>query len=144
MKKSLFCGFVALAFVAALSVACDLTPRISSAVLCKSVDKDNKAVDQTTSFKTSDKEIHCLVTLGYAPDNTKVRAKWIVDQSEGATAGEEVAKTDLNAGGKIGILDFSLTPPSGGFPTGSYHVEVYLNPEGEKPEPPMKLPFTIQ
>src|SRR5262245_51788887 len=59
------------------------TATIKSAELARGY-QDNKAVDATTIFGPSDTPLHYVVTLGNAPDDTKVKAIWtVVDAGDG-------------------------------------------------------------
>ena len=119
------------------------TARVGNAQLCKAVSDKYEAINPTTSFATTDKELHCLVQINNAPDDTKLRARWIAVNVPGMEANEKLVETDLPAAGGRNA-DFRLTAKNG-LPPGEYKVEIYLNPQEGKAEPPAKtLDFSVK
>lgn len=114
------------------------TANISEAKMAKGIDDKKQPVDPTTTFSTADKSIYAFVNLANAPAGTLVRAKW-----KSPDGGEKV--TDVQAGGDMNEVNFSLTTPNG-LPPGAYKCEIYLDPSKsdstEKPE--QTLDFTVQ
>ncbi|MBX7219657.1 MAG: hypothetical protein K1Y36_06910 [Blastocatellia bacterium] len=134
--------------VSSLLTACSFefsTARITDATLCKKVSDKNEPIDKTRLFDPSDKELHCVVKLGNAPEGTKLKAKWLAVQVEGEKANSVVADTDITAGGSTNVVDFSLTTASGLKP-GDYKLEIYMNPktEGAKSQPERTVSFSVQ
>ena len=81
------------------------------------------AVDATTTFQPAD-TMHSVVTLGNAPDDTKLKAVWTaVDAGGGQLKNKKLDEAVVTTGG---VADFTLsnTQP---WPAGTYQVEVYLN-----------------
>lgn len=119
------------------------TASVGNAQLCKTVSDKYEAINPTTSFATTDKEIHCLVQINNAPSDTKLRARWIAVNAPGMEANEKLIETDLSAAGGHNA-DFRLTAKNG-LPPGTYKVEIYLNPQEGKAEPPAKtLDFSVK
>jgi hypothetical protein len=119
--------------------------RIVEAQLAREVNGKNEVVAPTTSFDSNDQIIHAVVRLANAPDNTKVKARWLAVKVEGSPDNHLVAETSIDAGGSNNIIDFTLTPSESGLPPGDYKVDIYLNPQEEKESQPAKtLNFTVK
>src|SRR5689334_13142816 len=120
-KKGLV--FFLLVIVAAIELACNVsfsTARITDATLAKDVNADKEAVGATNTFDPNVPVIHCVVKLGNAPDNTKVRAKWSIVNVTGQTPNTKIVESDVdNAGGGKNIVDFTFTPTAQ-LPAGEY------------------------
>ena len=133
----------------AIQLACSVsfsTARIADATLAKDVTADKEPVGPTTTFEPSVSVIHCVVKLANAPDETKVRARWSVVNVPGQTANLKIAEADVDhAGGGKNTVDFTFTPPTNGLPPGEYKIDLFLNPEAGKEDPPAKtLTFSVK
>jgi hypothetical protein len=121
------------------------TARISDTKMGKGVNDKSEVIDPTTTFDASEKSIHCVVYLANAPDGTKVKARWIAVSTEGHKPGEKVAESDYELTASKNVADFYITPPGSGFGAGEYKVDLFLNPDPAKPEPPTKsVSFTVK
>ncbi len=121
------------------------TARIIEAQMAKEVNEKKEVVAPTTSFDSTDQVIHAVVRLANAPDNTKVKARWLTVKAEGVPDHQLVAETSVDAGGLNNVIDFTLTPPETGLPPGDYKVDLYLNPqEGKESHPARTLNFTVK
>jgi hypothetical protein len=136
-----------LAAVATLS-ACNFsfsTAGIKDVQMGKSVNDKMEVSDVTTTFDGTEKEIHCVVHLSNAPSNTKVKAEWVAVNAEGEKPNNKFAETTVEAGGGKNAVDFHLTPPGNGLPSGDYRIDIYLNPDPAKPGPPARtMNFTVK
>jgi hypothetical protein len=145
MKREII--IAVLSALALLSLACDFkfsTARIVQAQLSKAVNEQKEPVAPTTSFASNDRIIHAVVWLATAPEDTKVKARWLAVKVEGTPANQLIAETSVDAGGLNNIIDFTLEPSENGLPPGAYKVELYLNPqEGQESQPAKTLNFTI-
>jgi hypothetical protein len=139
---------VVIVAVAIAGLACGFhfsTAKIIEAQLAREVNKNKEAVDPTTSFDSNDQVIHAVVRLGAAPENTKVKARWLAVKVEGIPYHNLVAETSVDAGGSNNIIDFTLAASETGLPPGDYKVDFYLNPqEGNESQPAKTLNFTIK
>ena len=100
------------------------TATITSAELARGY-ADGKATDTTTTFAPSDTPLHYVVTLGSAPDDTKVKAVWtIVDAGDGQIKDQKLDETVLQSGSSV--LNFTLASKQD-WPAGKYKVELFLN-----------------
>ena len=126
-NRAVFSAFLALAVAALALSACGFsisTANIQDATLAKGYDNGN-AVDPTNVFAAEDQEIHLVVNVGNAPDDTNVKTVW----SMVAVAGYEPAvlyekPLTLNSGETVAHFTLTSDQP---WPAGSYKVEVYLN-----------------
>jgi hypothetical protein len=100
------------------------TATITSAELARGY-ADGKAIDPSATFAPSDTPLHYVVTLGNAPDDTKVKAIWtIVDAGDGNFKDQKLDETELQSGS--GVLNFTLAGTQE-WPTGKYKVDLFLN-----------------
>jgi hypothetical protein len=121
------------------------TARIADVKMSKEVNDKTEAVNPTTTFESGDPVIHCVVQLANAPDDTKLKARWVAVKAEGIKENEKLAETDITAGGSSNVVDFTLKPSGRGLPPGDYKVDIYLNPESGKENPPDKsLTFNVR
>lgn len=138
--------FVLIALATAAS-ACQFsfsTARIVDAQTSKSVNENKEAVNPTSVFEPTD-VVHCVVRLGNAPKDTKVRAKWLVANVQGQKPDEKLAETTIDEVGSNNIIDFNYTPGPAGLPAGDYKVDVYLNPKDRGEDKPAKtVTFSVK
>jgi hypothetical protein len=120
------------------------TANIQNAQMAKGVDEQNNPVDPTTVFSTSDNIFYCVAELGNAPDGTHVKAVWKVIKAEGAKPDQVIVEKEVQAGGNMNKLQFSMTVENP-LPPGDYRCDLYLNPKSDGSSKPEKsLPFTIK
>ncbi|HEY0407190.1 MAG TPA: hypothetical protein VGC89_15770 [Pyrinomonadaceae bacterium] len=128
----------ALLIVLATTLACKFsftTANISSLKISK--DKDGGST--ASSFSPEDK-VYALATVSNAPDKMKLKGRLLIDNIEGQKQGDPVpgAETTLDLPGSA-TGTFTFTPTGGGWPKGSYKVEVSLiNEEGEQKDQKME------
>ena len=138
--------FVLIALATAAS-ACQFsfsTARIVDAQTSKAVNENKEAVNPTTVFEPTD-VVHCVVRLGNAPSDTKVRARWHVVNVQGQKPDEKLAETTIDAVGSNNIIDFNYTPGPAGLPAGDYKVDIYLNPKDKGEDKPAKtVTFSVK
>jgi outer membrane usher protein FimD/PapC len=136
-----------LSMVAVIATACNFnfsTARIADAKMAKGVSDKMEPIDPTSTFETTDDVVHCLVVLGNAPEKTKVKAVWIVVNAEGEKPNDKFAETAVEGGGTKNVVDFTYAPKAG-LPVGDYKVDIYLNSQPGKEEPPAKsVSFSVK
>jgi outer membrane usher protein FimD/PapC len=121
------------------------TARIADAKLSKAVNDKTEAVNPTSTFDSSDPIIHCVVQLANAPEDTKLKARWVAVKADGVKENEKLVETDISAGGSQNIVDFTLKPSGSGLPPGEYKVDIYLNPKTDQENQPDKtVTFTVK
>ena len=120
------------------------TARIVDAQTSKAVNESKEAVNPTSVFEPTD-VVHCVVRLGNAPSDTKVRARWHVVNAPGQKPDEKLGETTIDAGGSNNIIDFNYTPGPEGLPAGDYKIDVYLNPKDKGEDKPAKtVTFSVK
>ena len=94
---------------------------IKQVVMAESVKPETfEPINPTTTFKSNAEAIHAAVQLDNAPANTLMQARWYPPQ-------QEPLEFNLPPVDGTRWVDFRLTPAPDGFPTGEYHVEIYVN-----------------
>lgn len=126
------------------SLACALGLLLVSALACKfsfttanisslKISKDKAAGTTTSSFGPND-TVYALAEVSNAPSKMKLKGRLLIDKVEGYQSGSSVpgAETTLDLPGSA-TGTFTFSPNSGGWPNGSYKVEVSLiNEDGEQ------------
>lgn len=97
--------------------------------------KDEAGSQTTTTFGQED-AIYLLADLNNAPDETTIKAVWMIVEADGQTPNSEIDTAELVNGS--GDLTFSLSP-SGLWPNGAYKVDLYLNDELDQ-----SLTYTVE
>jgi hypothetical protein len=113
------------------ALACEFsvsTAKITDAVIAEDAQGDNfEPVGITDTYAADQPTFHAVVSVANAPSDTMVKAVWFaVDVGDVAPPNTEIDQTELAVEGSRNI-DFTLTPDSGGWPPGTYKVEIYLN-----------------
>lgn len=89
-------------------------------VFAENINPANQApINPSNQFPKSATIIHASVQIQDAKNGTNIRTRWY-------PPGQDPIDKELTAGGTQ-WLDFNIFPISGGFPTGTYKVELYLN-----------------
>ena len=141
MKKILIIVFALLA--AAILQACEYsTAGLSDVRLCSDADSSGACSSDSSTFKTTDKEIFLSAQLNNAPSGTKITATWTYLRGELGNEPQEIDSVTAEAGDS-GSLPFysSLTTPANGWPTGDYEVTLKLSSENSEQ---ITKPFSIK
>jgi outer membrane usher protein FimD/PapC len=141
-------ALIALCMAAVIVAACNFsfsTARIVDVTMAKGVSDKMEPLDPTSTFDTTDGVVHCLAVLSHAPEKTRVKAIWIVVKAEGQKANDKFGEKEVEGGGDKNVVDFTYAPPSAGLPVGEYKVDLYLNSQPGKEEPPAKsVAFSVK
>jgi len=127
-KWYLTLGFVLLLVAAPGCHVSFTTANISSLKLGK-----DKSVSQPTASFASTDTIYAVAVISNAPGALKVKGRLIVDAVEGQKSGPVPGmETTVDLTGS-GQATFTFSPPTAGWPKGSYKVEVLmLESDGEQ------------
>lgn len=140
MKKFLVGALII--FAASFLVACEVsTASLSDARLCSDADSDGNCNADSSTFKTTDKEIFLSAQLENAPSDTTVTATWTYLRGD---LGNQQQIDSVNATAKDGgSMPFysSLTAPASGWPKGDYQVTLTLSSDNSTP---ITKPFSIK
>ena len=125
------------------ALACEFsasTAKISNAVMATDVQGDNyDPVGVTDTYPADQPAFHAVVSVSNAPSDTKLKAVWFaVDVGDAAEPNTTIDETEVSVEGSRNV-DFTLTPNSGGWPGGTYKVDLYLNGELDR-----SLNFTVE
>jgi hypothetical protein len=123
------------------ALACNFsasTANISSLKLSK----DKGASTETGAFAAAD-TIYAVAVISNAPDKLKAKGRLSAVQVEGLDAGPiPGAETTLDLPGSA-TATFTFTPPPGGWPAGSYKVDVEMLNEGGEKKDEKSATFTV-
>ena len=130
-------GFgLSLCLIAAFALACKFN--FSTANLSElKIGKNNDVTTEASSFGPID-TVYGKATVSNAPGKTKVKIRLLidnlVDKIEGFKSGDLVPGMELTKElPGSGSVTFNFSPPSAGWPAGSYKVETtMMNEDGEK------------
>ena len=120
-------------------------------------------IGPTDTFMASGSEIHCLVKVVDALQDTKVKVRWTAVNVEGHPANEPIfeaigdrngfigplaSKAAFGLGtsldGSVGYYDFTLKPFDKEFPRGEYRADIFVDPDSTIPDhPARRLPFFL-
>lgn len=148
MTKKRMTALAILSMVAGIATACNFsfsTAGIADAKMAKSVSEKMEPIDPTSTFETTDGVLHCLVMLSNAPEKTRIKAVWTVVNVAGQKPNDKFGETEVESGGTKNVVDFTYEPPPAGLPVGDYKVDIHLNPQPGKEEPPAKsVAFSVK
>lgn len=126
------------------SFACALCLVLFTALACKfsfstanisglKISKDKEGNNVTSSFGPNDK-VYAVAEVSNAPGKLKLKTRLLFDNVAGQTSGTPVPgmETTLDLPGSD-TGNFTFTPPTAGWPNGSYKIEVsMLNEDNEQ------------
>jgi hypothetical protein len=81
--------------------------------------------EETSTFNSKDRTIHCVSKLKDAKSGTKMKFSWYVVEAEGGS-NEKIRDIDYTTRTLENIVHGHLTAPRD-WPVGKYKVEVYVN-----------------
>jgi len=110
------------------------SPSTSTGALTKvHMARDNGKGDpgeETDTFNSKDRTIHCVTTLKDAKSGTQMKFSWFVVDAEGGKT-EKIRDIDYTTRALENIVHGHLTLPQD-WPSGKYKVEVFVNGNLEK------------
>lgn len=81
--------------------------------------------DETSTFNSKDRTIHCVAELKDPKSGTKMRFSWFVVEANG-TSNEKIKDIDYTTRALENVVHGHLSTPRD-WPVGKYKVEVYVN-----------------
>ena len=114
------------------------TAALSEATMATGIDSESKPVGATDVFDANTPEIFCSVKLSNAPSDTEVLSEWVYIKGELEDVTDHVIDSFPVVTDGTRYLQFSMTRPDNGWPTGEYEMVLYVDGK-EK----VTLPFTI-
>jgi hypothetical protein len=83
-------------------------------------------------------KIYVIATLADTPAGTPVKIVWIAEKTEVTPPDYDIISKEMQAGGLINRVTFSMSRPDNGWPAGMYRAELYI--AGTLA---MKIPFKV-
>ncbi len=100
---------------------------VKSVAVAKEVSAGNlEPIQVTDSYDPTQKKFHAVVKIENAPTSTRLKAAWYVVDASGYQGNSELDESEQVTGGTRNI-DFTLSPTSEVWPTGSYCVQLFAN-----------------
>ena len=93
--------------------------------------------DETNTFNSKDRIIHCVSTLKDAKSGTQMKFSWFVVEAKGST-NEKLRDIDYTTRALENVVHGHLMAPSD-WPPGKYRVDIYVNGNLEE-----TVPYTVQ
>lgn len=81
--------------------------------------------EETDTFSSSDRTIHCVVRLAEAKSKTKLKFSWWIVEAEGSE-NQKIKDIEYTTRALENVVHAHLTLPQD-WPKGKYKVEVYVN-----------------
>jgi len=114
------------------------TASLSEATMATGIDSESKPVSATDVFDANTPEIFCSVKLSNAPSDTEVLSEWVYIKGELEDVTDHVIDSFPVVTDGTRYIEFSMTRPDNGWPTGEYEMVLYVDGK-EK----VTLPFTV-
>ena len=112
---------------------------VSDATLATGINSDSQPVNASNTFTVSADAIYLSFKLNNAPASTQVTAKVTYLSGEAASMANQVLFNSSLNGQGTKYMAFTIKPPPGGFPQGSYQVTLVTNGKDT-----INLPFSVQ
>jgi hypothetical protein len=93
--------------------------------------------EETDTFTSKDRTIHCVTTIKDAKSGTQMKFSWYVVEAEGGK-NEKIRDIDYTTRALENVVHGHLIAPRD-WPPGKYKVEVYVNGNLEE-----TVPYTVQ
>ena len=100
-------------------------------------DGSGKPGARTNKFETSDRTIHCVVTLNEAKAGTDLKFSWWIVDADG-TQNQKIKDIDYVTKTLENVIRGHLSLPQD-WPTGKYKVQIYINGNLDR-----TVPYTVQ
>ena len=125
MRHVKFNSVLALGCLLAVALACKFSASTANLSSLK-IGKDKSVSAETSSFGPTD-TVYANAEVANSMSKTKLKARLLFDKVEGQKAGDLVPGAEVSVDlPSSGTGSFNFTPPPGGWPNGSYKVEVTM------------------
>lgn len=126
MKRTRSVFIVTSGLLVVLGLACKFSASTANISSLK-IGKDKSVSTESSNFGPSD-TVYAVATIGNAISKVKVKGRLVIEDAPGEKGPEDTVELPGS-----GTATFTFTPPSSGFPTGKYKIEVtMLNEDGEQ------------
>ncbi len=99
--------------------------------LASTSDSRNAANDRNI-FPSSTAKIYVNYYVENLPKGARLRAVWWVDRAEGIAENSRITATESTPGAGSFFGAFSYSKPTGGWPVGTYHVDLFIEDRLER------------
>ncbi len=127
--------------IMAIALACSYSATTANISGVK-LGKDEKVSQETTSFEPDD-SIYAVAVISNAPGKLKVRGRLLVDSVTGYETGPIPGLEDTVDLAGSGTATFTFSPPTKGWPKGSYKIEVIMMDESGQQKDQETTSFTV-
>jgi len=127
--------------IAAIALACNFSATTANISGLK-LGKDERVSQETNSFEPDD-SIYAVAVISNAPGKLKVRGRLLVESVTGQEAGPIPGLEDTVDLEGSGTATFTFSPPSKGWPKGSYKIEVIMINESGQQKDQEATSFTV-
>lgn len=107
---------------AAVDTAAPSSPHFETTLL---TDDEDQQQEQGVFGHVTPK-IYVIATLADTPAGTPAKVVWIAEKTEVAPPDYVIITKEMQAGGMINRVTFSISPPDNGWPAGMYRAELYI------------------
>lgn len=121
-------GLILVAIIAGVIYQANLTPAVTSVQFAHNF-QNNKAVDVTDTFKSTDPDLYAIVKLNTTKGHPNIKVVWTVvsgtDANKRPVTGQEFGQVDKDA--TSSLLYASVSRGSAPWPVGQYKADVFLD-----------------
>jgi hypothetical protein len=126
MKPTRSVLIVTFGLLVVLGLACKFSASTANISSLK-IGKDKGVSTESSTFSPGD-TVYAVATIGNAISKVKVKGRLVIEDAPGEKGPEDTVELPGS-----GTATFTFTPPSSGFPTGKYKIEVIMmNEDGQQ------------
>ena len=126
MKQTRSVLIVTFGLLVVLGLACKFSASTANISSLK-IGKDKGVSTESSTFSPGD-TVYAVATIGNAISKVKVKGRLVIEDAPGEKGPEDTVELPGS-----GTATFTFTPPSSGFPTGKYKIEVIMmNEDGQQ------------
>lgn len=92
------------------------------------ISNEKDAAESEESFEADTAKIYLTAQLVEVPaGNSRVTATWIAVSTKVAPPNYVIVSSDVAVNGRQNVVNFAVSKPNGGWPVGSYRVDLAMN-----------------
>lgn len=109
-------------------------PRFAQTIL-----SDREGGASMRIFSTATPAIHLVAKLSEVAPGSMVKATWVAEKTDAAPPNYVIRSSEAKTGANTASATFTLAKPGGGWPTGSYRVDLFIDGQAAG-----KVPFIVE